>query len=386
MNEDRRVEEKFDFLIVDDHKEMLYAIRDILKQVDPGNRILMSQSGAQALSILRENKVAFVISDWNMPNMTGVELLSLIRKNPEHYDTPVMIISDEVEREQFIYAMEQGADAYQLKPFTADRLTEAIASVLRARAHQTPFQQKTRDLRLLLLLEKYDSVIRWAKEMMQEEASIDTALLLCIAYLQKFEYAKAREALRFIPKYRENSKACHLMGLAYMGEKKYKKALVSLENAIELNPLDQDRKIDAGKVYLEVGMDAEAYEIFESILLSGSTDLSLVGISSALLKKNQLDKASKYLDGISEFLPETVGVCNEYAIEIRKTGDYKKSIQYYKKCLKIHPKNEIYLFNLARVYYEAGKMRDAKTFLKRVLMVNSGHKYAVKLLKHIKHQ
>ena len=81
-------------LVVDDFATMRKVIRNILKQVQYEN-IVEAEDGVVALSILKSQKIDFVISDWNMPNMTGYELLKAVRADPEIGKTPFLMITAE---------------------------------------------------------------------------------------------------------------------------------------------------------------------------------------------------------------------------------------------------------------------------------------------------
>ena len=107
-----------DFLIVDDQETMLQAVRNMLKRGFSESEIVISQSGKEALDLFQDNTIKFLISDWNMPNLNGVELLKLLRNNPDNFNVPILLISDEVSRAKFLFAMEERVDGFQLKPFT----------------------------------------------------------------------------------------------------------------------------------------------------------------------------------------------------------------------------------------------------------------------------
>ena len=116
-------------LVVDDFATMRKVIRNILKQVQYEN-IVEAEDGVVALSILKSQKIDFVISDWNMPNMTGYELLKAVRADPEIGKTPFLMITAESLQENVVAAVKAGVSNYIVKPFTAETLNEKITKIM----------------------------------------------------------------------------------------------------------------------------------------------------------------------------------------------------------------------------------------------------------------
>ena len=116
-------------LAVDDFSTMRRIIRNMLKQLGYNN-ILEAEDGAVALRLLQGGKVDFVISDWNMPNMNGLELLKAIRADPQLKMTPVLMVTAEAVKECIIEAVKAGVSGYVVKPFTAETLQEKLTALL----------------------------------------------------------------------------------------------------------------------------------------------------------------------------------------------------------------------------------------------------------------
>lgn len=116
-------------LIVDDFATMRKVIRNLLKQVGYEN-IVEAEDGAIALRTLKAQKVDFVISDWNMPNMSGLELLKAVRADEELNSTPFLMVTAEALQENVIAAVKAGVSNYIVKPFTAEVLNSKIEKIL----------------------------------------------------------------------------------------------------------------------------------------------------------------------------------------------------------------------------------------------------------------
>jgi two-component system chemotaxis response regulator CheY len=116
-------------LIVDDFATMRKVIRNLLKQGGYDN-IVEAEDGVMALSELKANKIDFIISDWNMPNMTGFELLKAVRADGDLSKTPFLMVTAEALKDNVVQAVKAGVDNYIVKPFTADILSEKITEIL----------------------------------------------------------------------------------------------------------------------------------------------------------------------------------------------------------------------------------------------------------------
>jgi two-component system chemotaxis response regulator CheY len=118
------------FLVVDDFSTMRRIVRNLLKELGYAT-VEEAEDGAAALQRLRADRFDFVISDWNMPNMTGLELLKAIRADGTLKSTPVLMITAEARKENIIDAAQAGASGYIVKPFTAATLDEKLAKIFK---------------------------------------------------------------------------------------------------------------------------------------------------------------------------------------------------------------------------------------------------------------
>lgn len=117
------------FLVVDDFSTMRRIVIGLLRQCG-ASRILEAEDGVQALRVIESKPVDFVISDWNMPNMTGLELLKALRAHPKFSRMPLLLITAEGRKENIVEAAQAGADGYIVKPFTQDTLQEKLTRIL----------------------------------------------------------------------------------------------------------------------------------------------------------------------------------------------------------------------------------------------------------------
>ena len=117
-------------LAVDDFSTMRRIIRNMLRQLGYSN-VVEAEDGAEALSLLQREKVDFVISDWNMPNMSGLDLLKAIRADDNLKPLPVLLVTAEALKENVVEALKAGVNNYVIKPFTAETLKEKIDTIFK---------------------------------------------------------------------------------------------------------------------------------------------------------------------------------------------------------------------------------------------------------------
>jgi two-component system chemotaxis response regulator CheY len=116
------------FLVVDDFSTMRRIVRNLLKELGYTN-VDEAEDGAMALAKLRGEQYDFVISDWNMPVMDGLEMLKRIRADASLAKLPVLMVTAEAKKENIIAAAQAGANGYVVKPFTAATLDEKLAKI-----------------------------------------------------------------------------------------------------------------------------------------------------------------------------------------------------------------------------------------------------------------
>jgi two-component system chemotaxis response regulator CheY len=117
-------------LVVDDMSTMRRIVKNIMKQLGFAN-VEEAENGVDALSKLRAESFGFVISDWNMPVMTGIELLRAIRADDKLKTIPVLMVTAEAQKENLIEAIQAGVSNYIVKPFTAEVLQEKLIKIFK---------------------------------------------------------------------------------------------------------------------------------------------------------------------------------------------------------------------------------------------------------------
>lgn len=122
----------YPLLVVDDFATMRRIVSNLLREFG-AIHIAEAEDGAEALRKLEAGQFKFVVSDWNMPKMNGLELLQAVRSSPQLKDLPFLLVTAEARKENIVEAAQAGADGYIVKPFTAATLNEKIMMILQRR-------------------------------------------------------------------------------------------------------------------------------------------------------------------------------------------------------------------------------------------------------------
>ena len=115
-------------LVVDDFSTMRRIIKNLLRDLG-FNNIQEADDGSTGLPMLQSGSFDFLVTDWNMPGMTGIELLKAVRADAKLASLPVLMVTAEAKKEQIVEAAQAGVNGYIVKPFTAQTLKEKIEKI-----------------------------------------------------------------------------------------------------------------------------------------------------------------------------------------------------------------------------------------------------------------
>lgn len=115
-------------LVVDDFSTMRKIVKNILRQLGFTN-IVEADDGTTAWDVLNKDNIDFIVSDWNMPKMSGIELLRKVRDSEEYADLPFLMVTAEAQQENIIEAVQAKVSNYIVKPFTPETLSQKIEKI-----------------------------------------------------------------------------------------------------------------------------------------------------------------------------------------------------------------------------------------------------------------
>ena len=116
------------FLVVDDFSTMRRIVKNILRKLGV-TKIHEAENGEAALRVLKQHHIDFILTDWNMPVMSGLDFLINVRKNDSIKHLPVIMVTAEAKREQIVLAAQHGVNSYIIKPFSERDLSTKIEQV-----------------------------------------------------------------------------------------------------------------------------------------------------------------------------------------------------------------------------------------------------------------
>ena len=122
-------DENMRILVVDDFSTMRRIVKNILKQLGYNN-IVEADDGSSAWDVLNREQIDFVISDWNMPTMKGIDLLRKVRSSDELSEMPFLMVTAEAQQENLVEAVQAQVSNYIVKPFTAEVLGQKMDKIL----------------------------------------------------------------------------------------------------------------------------------------------------------------------------------------------------------------------------------------------------------------
>jgi len=122
------IDTSINVLIVDDFATMRRIIKGVLKQLGFSN-LIEAEDGEAALKELRKEKIGLIVSDWNMPNMTGLELLKAVRADSNLKGIPFLMVTAEGQKENVIQAVQAGVSNYIVKPFTPETFNAKLEKI-----------------------------------------------------------------------------------------------------------------------------------------------------------------------------------------------------------------------------------------------------------------
>lgn len=366
-------------LLVDDLPQMRDTLRVMLKNNGFANLITV-ESAKEALKQIGLQSMDLLITDWTMPNMTGIELLKQIKSDPRWYKLPVLMVSDEAESDKVLYAVEEGADGFLVKPFSENDLVGKVKLALAKDASQDGLEQQISEMRRLKLSKNYRAALELGFALLERSKNQRVALMTCECLYQLEEYDKAISMMADTDEKSRTSQHSHLLGKIHLGLGQYNQGIRALEQAVRMNPLNNDRRIDLSGAYFAAGKTEEAERLIQGIVANRPTDLELVSIAQLYIDQDQLEKAGKYLKQTVDPIKETVPVFNNYAVALRRANRLDDATDIYLRCLKIDPDSDVLNYNLAVLFVKGNRPAEAREALASALRINPDNPHARDLL------
>jgi len=360
------------FLLVDDNPTMFKMMVPMLKELGYQN-FFQAQDGFEAWRTIKkgDQEIHIVISDFIMPNASGVELLNKIRSSDRFWDLPFIMVTGDDNQNSLMSSVEVDVNSYIIKPFTAEKLDEEITRVLNEKYNPSQFMRLLQKGRELLVIE---SDMEAAQKYFTEAKALNPLepepyFFAGIVYSRQEKYNEAKRELRKCIELREGHvKAYDLLALVYHREKQYAKEKETLETVTELSPDNPERNINLGRVCVNLGDDesAKKYLTKAARLARKNNIAAFERIFRIYLEgKNLANEAEgvyrKYIDkNMSD--PRLL---NRFALILKEHRAYDTAIYFLERIVNIRlnekesdiPEEDmaVYYFNLAATYTERAR-------------------------------
>ncbi|MBF0170389.1 MAG: response regulator [Nitrospinae bacterium] len=367
-------------VIVDDHEAVREMVGYFLRQAGiPPTSMIEFSDGVGLEEMARQGRpMGFVLLDWVMPGMSGLKALSRLRAYPAYRKTPVLMITGRGEGSEIVRAVEEGADGYVVKPFTAVNLIEKMKNILLPPRHARLLDEAET---LLDRGELAPADERIQAALAEKPESAGARLLRARLHEARGELRQAetmlREAVARNPAY---LRAYGELARFYRRRGSNDLALEILLKADRLSPHFVSRKLEIGGLSLDLGQAEQADRIFrEALALDHEAVDEVVEICA---ERDASTLAREYLDlvvarkraGAGFNRSETDSFVERYnraGIEFRRKGHWSEAIATYERALGVDPENAVLHFNIGVAYLQVHENAKARTFLERALALNA---------------
>lgn len=384
---DKLIKDKKNFkvLIVDDKANMRRTIRNMLRVLG-FTSFREAEDGDVALKKLRSEDFNLVLCDWNMPRMSGVEVLRQAREDERFKDLAFIMVTAEVGEATVAESIESDVDGYIIKPFVPKTLEKKITEIMAKRL--TPSELDTR-LQVAEVLVKAGNYTEAHREL--DKAAQISPRSPKLHYFRGLIFegqGNLEQAEKAFLKAREMGpkfiKAHEKLAEIYEKTGRVSEMSKIIKEAVQISPKNPDRQAKLGEALLAEGRIQEAKKAFnEAIHLDPDNAARQTAVGEAFLAKGLSHEAELAFQASLEANPEDIYVYNRLGIAFRRQGKYQEAIANYRKALAIDPHEEYLHYNLGRAYLEAEDKTSAVAALKKALELSPDFSEARELLRKI---
>ena len=303
-----------------------------IKRVDIGT------NGVGAWSLLNQNKYDLVIADRHLPgDISGMELVKRINSDRVLFIIPLIMVTSENRKNKIMEAIYAGVSGYVLKPYALGTIEKKVEEVLNARGAFSKSMNK----------------VEQGKELLQS-GDLDAAIAT-------FENVVVEGP---------QAESLYNSGYQAMAQGRYDDAILAFRRAIEANHLYAEAYRGLGEAYMKKG-DIEQAEKF------------LIKAGQLFIQRTEFDEAREAILMALQVNPNSVNPYNTLGIVYRKTGDFKKSVQYYELAMQINPHDEKIYYNMAHSLLSQGLDKAALDTIEKALEIKPDFTEAMEFKQHI---
>lgn len=373
-------------LIADDMENMCITIRNIMKILKLGNSFFFAANGEEALEVLQKEKIDLAILDYNMPKMTGLELLEIIRNDSELQDMPVVMLTAHAEKDFITRAAELDINAYVLKPITVNLLKEKIPPVIEKVNYPPPMISYLRRARKMAEMGNFIDAIEQTRRAMETNPKSTRPLREAGEYLTMI--GKDDEAEKYLKKATEMNNidviAFSRLGDLYMKADELDKALACYKKAMAVSPLHYKHGLQVGKILIKKKMMEKAMPVFKNVIeLSKDSSVIKEEIADICLENGAKEYAVEILKDLVEAHPDRGDLITRYNSLSSDVTKGNKTVTELLEKEKLEPDNIGIKLDIAKIYIDIGQRNLAERPLKAALKLDPEQSEAHALLEKI---
>lgn len=393
-------------LVVDDSFNMRRTIKSLFHSIEIDN-ILEAPEGVTALNILREtvskhqegrieldhkdeaiqtlldnqmlkmkskkvntSKCLFILLDWNMPRLSGIDVAREVRADRDLRDIPILMVTAELELGQVSKAGEVGVNGYMVKPFDGVKMEETIRKIIINR--ENPPEHVKVILKGEELMEKGE--LQEALKVFESAKKLKDSARVRVLIGEVLEKSGDEdEALKSYVSATEINPSFLLAQNAaanlYLKRGEDSSALKYIEKSCELSPHNPNRQILLGTIYLQEKDVKKADKVFQMAFKLDSIVASEIG--EIYFKDGSGAKAEPYYrEALRINSGDKVHIYNRLGIILRGAGKWQDAITEYQKAVAIDPEDEVIHYNMGKAFLQGGKKYEAMDSFQCAIRIN----------------
>ncbi|MBU0731114.1 MAG: response regulator [Proteobacteria bacterium] len=375
---------KMNFLIVDDMDNMRRSIRAMLRLINFGREFFEAQNGLDAWNYLEnpDNTIDFIISDYNMPQMTGTELLHRIRMSPKYRDIPFLMVTADTNMEIVAEAAEHDVDGYMTKPFVTATLEQKIQELLNQAKNPDALTLSLRAIRDLKEKGDIEGAIAEAKKAVTAHQQSSRPLReLGLLFMGKKDLKNAMNCFeRSTDLNRLDVVSYHCLGQILFHLGRIDKATDNYARAMEISPRHADRALNFADLLLGQRKYREAEKVLKLVLRT-NPDIETKERIADTCRNNKLPAlAVKAYRAILKENPDRFYLTGNLGIALQMKGDNNEAIKALEQAVEIAGTNVELLLSLAQAYLDINKLIRADKWASQVLKIDPENQRAREIL------
>jgi len=374
------------FLIVDDMENMRRSIRTMLKLIGYGKTFLEAANGLIALDLLdsNEEEVHFIISDWNMPEMSGTGLLNRVRADRRFREIPFLMITAEATKEIVAEAAENEVDAYLTKPFVTASLEKKVKDLIHNATNPDQLSMHLKNVRILDEKGDIDGAIGEAKlAIAANERSSRPLRELGRLFLKKNDVDQSLKAFQKAVAINQlDVTSFHYLGQLYYGKGEIEAAINSFSRAMDISPRHVDRAVKFATLLLQKNLYKQAEKFFALVLRNYGTNKKFKDdIAERCLVGGLYDMAIRLYREALQTDPAEPGLNRKLGIALRRKGQNKDAIPYLEIALESSPDDIELLSEIAQCYLDMKKPVPAERYAVKMIRLDAQNKKAKEIIR-----